>query len=613
MTAMRAPISSRPNSPSKTTDPFALLSLPKIGRTASGRAWRLRDADPRIAEAIVQATGAERVIARALAARGVMPERALTYLNPTLRAALPDPFVLHDMEKAAKRLSAAVLDGETIGIFGDYDVDGVTAASLLYLYLRDIGSEALVYLPDRIAEGYGPSAEAFRALAAQGAKLIVTVDCGAGAHGPVEAAAADGLDVVVFDHHQMDGMGPAGACAIVNPNGPADVSGLGDLSAAGVAFMALVALNRALREAGRFRDAAEPDLRKYLDLVALGLICDVMPMTGLARVLVAQGLKVLGPRGNAGLAALGAAAGQRRSRAAATTYDLGFIIGPRINAAGRIGHARAAFDLLTTDDEAVRRSLAERLNSLNAERQSIEAAVQEAAIAAIEAQGLAQRAAIVVAGEGWHPGVVGIVAGRLKDRYDRPVVVIGFEGTAGKGSGRSIEGVDLGSSVAAARAAGLLTSGGGHAMAAGLSIDAGNIEPFTEFLNAALETSVNASLASRTLAVDAPIGASAVSRAFAEMVERAGPFGPGNAEPVFALCDVTPGAIRMAGQGHLACALRSETGEKVAAIAFRAEGEAIGEFLRSGRRLHVVGEVRRDDWRGGEAGQLQIVDAAFAE
>lgn len=609
MTALRAPRTPSPAS----TDPFAALSLPAMGRTASGRPWRLRPADPRIAEAIVQATGAERVIARALAARGVTSEGALTYLNPTLRAALPDPFVMHDMQKATARLAEAILSGETIGIFGDYDVDGVTAASLLHLYLREIGAPSLVYLPDRIAEGYGPSAEAFRALAAQGANLIVTVDCGAAAHGPIEAAAADGLDVVVFDHHQMDGMGPAGACAIVNPNGPADVSGLGDLSAAGVAFMALVALNRALREAGRFRGAGEPDLRKFLDLVALGLVCDVMPMTGVARVLVAQGLKVLGPRGNAGLAALGTAAGQRRTRTAATTYDLGFILGPRINAAGRIGHARAAFDLLTTDDPEVRVALAERLNALNAERQEIEAGVQEAAIAAIETRGLAQRAAIVVSGESWHPGVVGIVAGRLKDRYHRPVVVIGFEGAEGKGSGRSIEGVNLGAEVAAARAAGLLKSGGGHAMAAGLSISAAQIEPFTEFLNVALDASVNASLAARTLAIDAPIGASAISRVFAEMVERAGPFGPGNAEPVFALCDVTPRAIRVAGQGHLACTLRSETGEQAAAIAFRAEGEALGEFLRAGRRLHVAGKIRRDDWRGGEAGQFQIVDAAFAE
>jgi single-stranded-DNA-specific exonuclease len=581
------------------------LELPAMGETASGLPWRLRPFDRREALAIEQKAGVAPQIARVLAARGVSSENAARYLNPSLRDEMPDPFVLRDMEKATARLAGAVVAGETIGVFGDYDVDGTTAASVLRLYLEKIGAPVIVYLPDRILEGYGPSIDAFRELAAKGAKIIVTVDCGAAAHKVIEEAAGEGLEIIVFDHHQMQGPPPEGAFAVVNPNRPDDISGLFNLSAAGVAFLGLVALNRALRTAGHFKDRPEPDLRACLDLVALGLVCDVMEMTGLTRVLVAQGLKVLGGAGNPGLAALGERAGVKGRPSA---YHLGFLLGPRINAAGRIGHARLALELLTTGDAARRAALAERLHVMNAERQEIEAAVLAEALAAAEKE--LQREVIVVAGDGWHPGVIGIVAGRMKEALAKPVIVIGLDGDLGKGSGRSLGGVDLGAAIAAAKAEGLIAAGGGHAMAAGLTIARGAIADFTTFLNARLSASVAAARAARHLDIDAIIAASSVSKRFADIVEHSGPFGPGNPEPVFALTNMRADYVKSVGKDHLACTLVSDTGEKVRAIAFRAADTPLGELLRSRARLHVAGKIRADDWRGGEAAQMQISDAA---
>ncbi|WP_428409378.1 single-stranded-DNA-specific exonuclease RecJ [Hyphococcus sp.] len=585
-----------------------LIDLPAMGAAASGRRWRLREADAAVAAAI-GASGFDPVLSRILAARGVGADTVERYLAPSLRDEMPDPFVLKDMDRAAERLARAVIDGETIGVFGDYDVDGTTASAILKLYFDAVGAASLIYLPDRISEGYGPSAEAFRSLARDGASLIVTVDCGAAAHEPIEEAARDGVGIIVFDHHQMSGPPPAGAEAVVNPNRPDDMSGLGNLSAAGVAFMGVVALNRALREAGWFRARPEPNLMSLLDLAALGLVCDVMPITGLTRVMVAQGLKILGAQGNPGLKALGARAGVK---GAPSCYHLGFLIGPRINAAGRIGHARLAFDLMTTSDEARRQELAEKLHILNAERQEIEAEVQAAAQRDIEVHQRHADDVIVSAGEGWHPGVIGIVAGRLKEIYDRPVIVIGVDGGAGKGSGRSITGVDLGAAVSAAREEGLLTSGGGHAMAAGLSIEPSRIGDFRRMVNDRLARAVTLARANRSYDIDAVVAPTAVTKSFADLAATAGPYGPGNPEPVFALLDCRAEYIKIVGKGHLSLTLASDTGETARAIAFRAEGEALGEILSSGRRIHVAGKIRADDWRGGDAGQLQIADAAPA-
>ena len=590
-------------------DAMPVLDLPPMGTPASGRRWRLRAADPREELAIAQTAGLDPVLARILAARGVAAADVAGYLAPSMRESMPDPFVLKDMDRAAERLARAVADGETIGVFGDYDVDGTTAAAILKLYFDAVGAKTLIYLPDRIAEGYGPSVEAFRQLAAEGAGVIVTVDCGATAHEPVEQAAADGVNIVVFDHHQMSGPPPAGATAVVNPNRQDDISGLGGLSAAGVAFMAAVALNRALREAGFFRDRPEPSLLGLLDLAALGLVCDVMPITGLTRVMVAQGLKVLGGEGNPGLKALGERAGVK---GAPNAYHLGFLLGPRINAAGRIGHARLAFELLTTNDSARRRDLAERLHLMNAERQEIEADVQAAALRDIETNQRHADDVIVTAGAGWHPGVIGIVAGRLKEIYDRPVIVIGVDGDVGKGSGRSIAGVDLGAAIGAAKDDGVLSAGGGHAMAAGLTIEAAHIDALRRRLNAGLAGDVARARENRMLDIDAVIGPTAVSKRFAELIATAGPYGPGNPEPAFALLNMRAAYLKTVGKGHLSLSLVSETGETVRAIAFRAAGEPLGEVLASGRRLHAAGKIRADDWRGGDAGQLQISDAAPA-
>lgn len=600
-----------------TINPVSALSneawdevpLPAMGATASGRHWRLRQADPREALTISQKSGIDPVLARALAARGVTHETAGAYLNPSLRDEMPDPSVLKDMDRAAARIADAIMKGEQAGVFGDYDVDGTTAAAILKRYFNAIGAPLAIYLPDRIAEGYGPSIEAFRALKSEGASLIITVDCGASAHEPVEQAAAEALDIVVIDHHLMNGPPPEGAVAVVNPNRPDDISGLSNLSAAGVAFMAVVAVNRTLRDAGWFKDRNEPDLRALLDLAALGLVCDVMPLTGLTRVMVAQGLKILGAGGNPGLAALGARAGVKGPSSA---YHLGFLLGPRINAAGRIGHARLAFELLTSSDKAKCNELAERLHVMNAQRQEIEAAVQEDALRLIARDKLDQDDVIVVAGEGWHPGVIGIVAGRIKEIYDRPAIVVSLEGETGKGSGRSITGVELGDAVTSLKNDGLLIAGGGHAMAAGLTVPALSINDLRRQLNDMLGASVQTARQNRMRDIDAMIAPGAVSKTFAEMIGRAGPYGQGNPEPVFAIANLRPDYVKIVGENHISATLISDGGEAVRAIAFRAAGEPLGEMLKAGGRVHVAGKVRTDDWRGGDSGQLHIADIAEA-
>lgn len=591
------------------TDQFEDIALPTVERAASGRPWILRPANPRDVATMVQRLGLEPQLARILSARGVTPDEAQSYLDPKLRNVLPDPHILKDMERAVERLADAVINGESIGVFGDYDVDGTTAAAILYRYFESLGAAPAVYLPDRIAEGYGPSVDAFRSLMKDGANLIVTVDCGASAHDPINAAAAEGAEIIVLDHHLMNDAPPANAYATVNPNRLDDVSGQTNLSAAGVAYLTVVALNRRLRAQGFFDNRPEPNLMALLDLTALGLVCDVMSMTGLSRVIVSQGLKILDARANAGLAALAERAG---AKGRSSTYHLGFLLGPRINAAGRIGHARLAFELMTTRDKTRAGALADKLHVLNAERQAIEADVQLEALNKIEAENLDADNIIVVAGEGWHPGVIGIVAGRIKEKFDRPTIVIGIDNGVGKGSGRSITGVDLGSAIASANDDGLLINGGGHAMAAGLTISADAIAALRKRLNVVLGTDVDKARENRTFVTDAVISARAVSKTFADLVAQAGPYGVGNPEPVFVLPDMRIAFVKLVGENHLSLTLEDRSGEKVRAIAFRAEGEALGGVLRGSDRIHVAGKIRADDWRGGDAGQLQIEDAAAA-
>ncbi|MFN0024155.1 MAG: single-stranded-DNA-specific exonuclease RecJ [Parvularculaceae bacterium] len=583
------------------------LALPAMPMPASGRRWVLRDYETADAAAIEAAAACPAPVARLLAARGVRAGEAEAFLNPSLKRDLPDPAILADMERAAARLADAIVARETCGVFGDYDVDGTCGAAILKLYFDAVGGKLEVYLPDRFLEGYGPTIEAFRRLKERDARLIVTVDCGAAAHEAIGSAAAEGLSIIVLDHHQMDGPPPLGAYATVNPNRYDDSSGLTLLSAAGVVFMAIVAINRTLRARGFFEGRPEPNLRVFLDLVALGLVCDVMPMTGIARVLTAQGLKVLSGDGNPGLKALGEMAGMK---GAATAFDLGFLLGPRINAAGRIGHAELAFTLLTTDDPARRAILAEKLHLMNAERQAIERSVQESAIALIEDRRLYERAVIVAAGEGWHPGVVGIVAGRIKDRYHRPAIVIGIDGAVGKGSARSMSGVDIGNAIRTARQQGLLVSGGGHAMAAGLTAEAGRLGELDAFLQTLLRADVDRAIAAQRLDIDALVGPSAVEAGFARILESVGPFGPGNAEPVFVLSSMTVAWTKTVGKTHVSCELAGPGGETVRAIAFRAEGEPLGDLLKKRGRLHLAGRIKQDAFRGGNAAQFHILDAA---
>lgn len=569
----------------------------------------MRPVDQSVAEAIEAETRCAPIIAGILARRGVKAGQAARYLHPSLREDLPDPSMLVDMDRAAARIAKAVLTGERCGVFGDYDVDGTCGAAILKGFFNALGAPLDVYLPDRILEGYGPSAEAFRTLKERGVRVVMTVDCGAAAHQAIAAAAAEGLEIIVLDHHQMDGPPPEGAYATVNPNRPDDRSDLQALSAAGVVFMTIVAVNRALREAAYFADRKSPDLLQFLDLVALGLVCDVMPMTGLTRILTAQGLKVLNSGGNPGLQQLGVRAG---IGSAASVYDLGFLLGPRINAAGRIGHAWLAFDLLTTDDPIKRAQLAERLHVMNAERQQIESDVLAQAVAQVERKRERLPAVIVAAGDGWHPGVVGIVAGRIKERYDRPAVIIGVDGEIGKGSARSLDGVDIGAAIRAARDRGLLIAGGGHAMAAGLTVPASAIGEFSAFLEEACRADVERALTVRVREIEAVIAPTAVTGAFAALIAEAGPFGPGNPEPVFALASMRVERVKSVGAGHIACDLVSDTGEAVRAIAFRAADEPLGAMLTAGARLHAAGRIKADSWRGGGAGQFQIIDAAKA-
>ncbi|WP_439575422.1 single-stranded-DNA-specific exonuclease RecJ [Phreatobacter sp.] len=585
-----------------------------IERSVLGRAWRDRLDDPARAAAlaITQDHGLPDLLARVLAGRGVRSPDVADYLEPTLKALMPDPSVLVDMDRAVERLAKAVRDGEKVAIFGDYDVDGATSSALLALFLRRAGLDPFVHIPDRIFEGYGPNAEALADLASRGATLLVTLDCGTTSHEVLGGAGRLGLDVVVCDHHQADERLPA-VEALVNPNRLDDLSGLGHLAAAGVTFMMVVALNRHLRQVGHWTTGRpEPDLMAFLDLVALGTVADVVPLKGLNRAFVARGLAVLRRRENVGLRALMDAA---RLDGPPSPYHLGFLLGPRINAGGRIGDAALGARLLMTDDsgEAVR--VAGELDRLNRERQAIE----QAAVAEAEAETLAAlgpegegEAALITARDGWHPGVVGLVAARLKERFRRPSFAVAFIGDVGTGSGRSIPGADLGAAVRQAVAEGLLIKGGGHAMAAGITIERGMLAPFRAFLDARLATAVAEARRNDALDVDAATTARGLTPAFAQELERAGPYGSGNPEPVLVLPSHAIVYADRVGNGHVRTRLRSGDGQTVDATAFRAGDGPLGQALLDGRgrSLHVAGAVSMDRWQGRDLVRFRILDVA---
>ncbi|MEE8203986.1 MAG: single-stranded-DNA-specific exonuclease RecJ [Alphaproteobacteria bacterium] len=579
-----------------------------VERSVTGRRWRSRLADARAGLALAQRLDVPEVVGRVLAARGVAAADAEDFLNPSLRRSLPDPSRLVDMDAAIARLVDAVKRGETVAVFGDYDVDGATSAALLKRYLVAVGAAARVYVPDRLEEGYGPNAPALLRLQAEGAGVVITVDCGIAAFAPLAEAAAAGLDVIVVDHHVAEARLPE-AVAVVDPNRLDDDSGCGMLAAVGVAFLLVVGLNRALRAAGWFAAREEPDLRQWLDLVALGTVCDMVPLTGVNRALVAQGLKVLAGRGNLGLATLVDVAGVRERPG---TYHAAFILGPRINAGGRIGRADLGATLLTTGDAGEAVALAHRLDELNDERRAIEAAVEAAAVRAVEASG--DDAVAFAVGAGWHPGVVGIVASRLVQRLNRPAFVIALADGVGKGSARTIPGVDVGAAVIAARQTGLLIAGGGHAAAAGLTVAEERIGELRAFLVERLAAAVAEAGASPTLGLDGAIALGAANCELVDLLDRVGPFGAGNAEPRFAVAASRVVRADVVGGRHVRCFLVDDAGARLSAIAFRSVETPLGPALlgAAGRALHVAGHLRADSWRGERRVQLLVDDAAPA-
>ncbi|MEO6339738.1 MAG: single-stranded-DNA-specific exonuclease RecJ [Caulobacteraceae bacterium] len=584
-----------------------------VARSLTGRAWRERPADAAVARSHRQKLGVSESFARALAARGVGEADADAYLNPTLKALFPDPSCFMDMDRAAAILVDAVASGRPSVVFADYDVDGATSAALLVRWFRAMGRELSIYVPDRALEGYGPSPAAFRRLKDEGAELVITVDCGAAAHDALEAAAELGLEVVVIDHHMMrDGAIPR-AAALVNPNRPGCASGQGVLAAAGVTFVLLAALNREARARGLFDERhPEPDIRAWLDLAALGAVCDVTRLTGFNRALTAQGLKVMSNWGNPGLKALLEVA---QSKGPATTFHAGFVLGPRINAGGRIGRSDLGARLLSTDDPAEAMALAQELDALNATRKQVERDAFEAAIRRVEQESNFDPEAplIMVADEGWHPGVVGIVAGRLRERYRRPAVVIALDPAAGvgKGSGRSHPGVNLGRAIQAAFDEGLLLAGGGHAMAAGLTVRIDAIPELRAFLSERLAAETALALAEEALDIDALVSPGGASRELLAEFQRLAPFGPGNPEPLFALAGVTATETMMVRGGHIRCVLTDASGNRLRAVAWRAEDTDLGRRLMAGGgAIHVAGKLKPDDWKGREAVEMEIEDAA---
>ena len=595
----------------------ALLS---VEHSITGRRWVQRPADERGALAISQQLGVPDIVGRILAARGIPPEGAESYLEPRLRDLLPDPSHLRDMDAAVARLVRAVRGGELIAIFGDYDVDGATSAALLLRFFAAAGARVTFYVPDRQAEGYGPNAPALRRLQSEGAGVVVTVDCGITAHAPLAEAAAAGLDVVVVDHHVAEPALPP-AVAIVNPNRLDESSPHGTLAAVGVAFLLAVAVNRALRQDGWYGPARpEPDLKEWLDIVALGTVCDVVPLTGLNRALVAQGLKVMQRLANPGIAALAEVA---RVTERLDAYHAGYILGPRVNAGGRVGRADLGARLLSTDDPVQARRLAQELDAFNAERREIERRVLDAAMEQVEREGR-DGPLVFAAGEGWHPGVIGIVAGRLKERYNRPACVValvedGAGNLIGKGSGRSVRRVALGAAVIAARQAGLLLNGGGHAMAAGFTVAGALLPALRGFLGERIAAEIGARPLQPELSLDGAVAlAAASSPEFVATLQRLAPFGAGNAEPRFAIPAVrVVRADPVGAEGaHVRCVLTDMGGgkQRLKAIAFRCADTPLGPALLNsgGAALHVAGTLRADNWQGAQGVQLCLDDAAPA-
>jgi single-stranded-DNA-specific exonuclease len=600
-----------PATASNTSEHFFL----GVEKSATGRAWRDRlDERGQVrALAIAQRLGIPELLARVLAGRGVEADEAQAFLDPTIKNLLPDPHTLTEMQAASARIAQGIERSESVAIFGDYDVDGATSSALLARYLRHCGLDPIVHIPDRIFEGYGPNVDAIRAFAERGVTLLITVDCGTTSIEPLTEAEKLGLDTVVIDHHQADEQLPP-AVAVVNPNRADDLSGLGHLAAVGLVFVTLVALTRELRQRNFWTASrAEPDLLSLLHLVALGTVADVVALKGLNRAFVAKGLIALRRRDNIGMTALMDAA---RLTGPPEAWHLGFLLGPRINAGGRIGNAGLGVQLLLEQDPSEAARIAGELDRLNRERQHIEkVTVEQAEAEAMAALGIEEKGAVVVtAGEGWHPGVVGLVAARLKERYGRPAFAIALEpGGIGTGSGRSIPGVDLGRAVRQAVHDKLLLKGGGHAMAAGVTLPKGALSAFRAYLEAALAPSVEIARRETALKIDGAISAGGVTPALVEMLARAGPFGAGNPEPLLALPAHTLSYADPVGENHIRARFKSGDGKFVNAIAFRVAGTPLGKALidNRGRQMHAAGYLAIDRYQGEERVQMRLTDVAM--
>jgi single-stranded-DNA-specific exonuclease len=603
--------------PAAFSDLDTRLPFLGVARSATGKVW-LDRLDPRgtaRALAMTQRYQLPEMLARVLAGRGVDLDSVTDFLDPTVRNLMPDPFTVTDMRVAAKRLADAAMKGERVAIFGDYDVDGATSAALLAWHLRHTGLDPLIHIPDRLFEGYGPNVEAVRALAGKGATLLITVDCGTTSLEPLAEAKALGQDVLVIDHHQCGDVLPA-VEALVNPNRPDDLSGLGQLAAVGLVFVTLVAVNRELRQRGFWNDERpEPDLLGMLHHVALGTVADVAPLTGLNRALVAKGLIALRRRDHVGHTAL---MDVSRLSGPPEAWHLGFMLAPRINAGGRIGRADLGVQLLLESDPTEAARLAGELDRLNSERRQIERAAEAQAEAeALAALGLEDKSSVIVtASEGWHPGVVGLVAARLREKFSRPAFAVALEpGGLGTGSGRSIGGVDLGKAVRQAVHDGVLVKGGGHAMAAGVTLRKERLAEFRAYMESALADSVAKSRHDNELLIDGAATARALTPEFVTTLERAGPFGSGNPEPLIALPAHQLVYADEVGQAHLRVRLKAGDGAIVNGVAFRAVGQKLGRALAEnrGQLLHVAGHLTIDRWQGAERVQFRVADAAVPD
>lgn len=587
----------------------ALPPVLDVAESLLGKKWTFTPTDERLAAAIAQAYDLPLIVSRLIVARGIAFDDVEAFLNPTIRDQLPDPYTLKDMDKAAERIAAAIMKGESVAVFGDYDVDGATSSALMKRFFASLGQDIRIYIPDRIAEGYGPNADALRQLRAEGAELLITVDCGITSFEPIAAGTEAGLDIVILDHHRAEPQLPD-AVAIVNPNRLDDDSGQGHMAAVGVTFLTIVAVNRVLRQAGFYTDARpEPRILNWLDIVALGTVCDVVPLTGINRAFVAQGLRVMALRQNPGLVALADIAGVSYEP---STFHAGFIFGPRVNAGGRVGEADLGWRMLASDNTLEARVLASKLHEYNSERKAIEDAVLEQALEIVTETEAEKDSVIVVAGNGWHPGVIGIVAARLKEKYNRPACVIAFDDHGiGKASARSIGPIDLGAAIIAAKQQGILIAGGGHKMAAGFTVARQSLSAFHAFVNQHVQDQLQGDTYKPELRLDNVLSANALTLDLAETVAALGPYGTGHPEPRFAVAGVKVIKATVVGEKHVSCFIQDTAGgASVKAIAFRAVDTELGRALLTagGAPMHLAGHVTINTWQGRQSVNFQIVD-----